>query len=374
MNFQAPGRVNLIGEHTDYNLGFVLPIALDLVTTVDGEYSAQSPSLNLKSDSTNVELTLPVLEIAARQPEHNWTDYVIGVAQQLLKLNYPVRPANLKFHSTVPEGAGLSSSAAIEVCAALEFLQGRTVEPLEIAKLCQRAEREFVGVPSGIMDQYISVFGRKDHAVLIDCRSLTHQYVPIPKNVEIWAVNSMVRHALGNSAYKHRVEECATAADSLGVASLRDATLHQLETTPMPSLIHRRARHIITENERVQLFVRAAQVGDLERMGQLFYESHVSMQHDYEITCAEIDFLVQIAMGHHGCYGSRMTGGGFGGCTVNLLRPDAVEHFQQVVTDAYRERFNLTPQFIRCNPSDGAVASQDGTLPSVASSDDPHRD
>ena len=374
MTYHAPGRVNLIGEHTDYNLGFVLPIALDLVTTADSWMFGRSDKLGLKSDSNNAELTLPVSEIASRRPEHNWTDYVIGVAQQLLKLDYAIWPRTLTFRSTVPEGAGLSSSAALEVCAALEFLRGRTIDPLELAKLCQRAEREFVGVPSGIMDQYVSVFGRKDNAVLIDCRSLTHQYVPIPTNVEIWAVNSMVKHALGNSAYKHRVEECATAADSLGVASLRDATIHQLETTPMPSLIHRRARHILTENERVQLFVRAAQACDLERMGQLFYESHVSMQHDYEISCEEIDFLVQIAMGHDGCYGSRMTGGGFGGCTVNLLRPGAVEHFQQVVTDAYRERFNLTPQFIRCNPSDGAVASRDETPPSVASSGDPHPD
>ncbi len=289
------------------------------------------------------------------KPTKSWSDYPIGVAQQLLKLGYSIESVQLSIASTVPEGAGLSSSAAIEVASALALLNGRPIEALELAKLCQRAEREFVGVPSGIMDQYVSVFGRKGQAVMIDCRSLTHEYVPIPENVEIWAVNSMVKHALGNSAYRQRVEECAMAADAMGVASLRDATLTKLQTTPMPNVILRRARHVITENERVQLFVTAARAGNLDRMGTLFYESHVSMQHDYEISCEEIDFLVQTAIGHEGCYGARMTGGGFGGCTVNLLRPGATEHFQQVITDAYRERFQRTPQFIRCRPSDGAV-------------------
>jgi len=355
-NYRAPGRVNLIGEHTDYNLGFVLPIALDLATEVSFTVRGRQDYLGLNSATYEEKEQFPIAELSSRKPQHKWTDYVVGVAQQLLKLGFEIEPATLIFSSTVPEGAGLSSSAAIEVSSALALLRGRPIDPLELAKLCQRAEREFVGVPSGIMDQYISVFGRKDHAVLIDCRSLTHEYVPLPADqAEIWAVNSMVKHALGNSAYKERVEQCAAAARALKVQSLRDATLHQLETTEMPNLILRRARHILSENARVLLFVAAAKERDLERMGELFYESHVSMQHDYEISCEEIDFLVQVAMGHEGCYGARMTGGGFGGCTVNLLRPGTVAHFQEAVTAAYQERFSITPHFIRCNPSNGAV-------------------
>jgi galactokinase len=351
--FRAPGRVNLIGEHTDYNLGFVLPIALDLVTEVGFAYYTKSAALLLTSEGFKDSAGVPIVDLPTQQPEHKWTDYVVGVAQQLLKLGFPIEPAFLSFHSTVPEGAGLSSSAALEVSAALALLNGRPIDPLELAKLCQRAEREFVGVPSGIMDQYVSVFGRRDNAVLIDCRSLTHQYVPLPPetDLEIWAVNSMVKHALGNSAYKERVAECAAAAKALNVASLRDATLPQLNAASLPDLIYRRAKHVITENARVQAFVTAS----LPRRGELFLESHQSMRDDYEISCAEIDFLVETARHIEGCYGARMTGGGFGGCTVNLLEPTAVPTFQQAITEAYEAKFQITPNFIRCRPSNGAV-------------------
>jgi galactokinase len=212
---------------------------------------------------------------------------VIGVAQQLLKRGFPIAPQQLAIHSTVPEGAGLSSSAALEVSIALALLAGRPIEKLELAKLCQSAERDFVGMPSGIMDQYISVFGESHAAVKIDCRSLTHELVGLPESLSIVAVNSMVKHELGSSAYRVRVEECAMAADALKVPSLRDATIAQLETTPMPAVVLRRARHIVTENARVQLFVNAAARADLDRMGQLFYDSHVSMQHDYDRSVSE---------------------------------------------------------------------------------------
>ena len=358
--YRAPGRVNLIGEHTDYNLGFVLPIALDLATTAEYSEAPKEHTLLLNSESYKESGQFLLADLAAAARRHQWTDYVIGVAQQLLKSGYPVNSAALRFTSTVPEGAGLSSSAALEVSAALALLTGRAIDPLELAKLCQRAEREFVGVPSGIMDQYISVFGRKAHAVLIDCRSLTHRYVRLPtEQLEIWAVNSMVKHALGNSAYKQRVAECAAAAQALGVASLRDATPELLRTSRMPDVNLRRARHIVTENLRVQQFVVAAETSDLARMGELFLASHASMRDDYEISCAEIDFLVEMAQRQPGCYGARMTGGGFGGCTVNLMEPEAVAPFQQTIAQAYQARFNITPQFIRCTPSDGAMPQPD---------------
>ena len=361
--YQAPGRVNLIGEHTDYNLGFVLPIALDLVTWV-----ATAPSsdghLHVHSEAQRETWDWPVEQIGTLTPAHHWTDYVAGIAQQIVRLGIALDGRKLLIRSTVPDGAGLSSSAAIEVSTALALLDGRSIAPLELAKLCQRAEREFVGVPSGIMDQYISVFGQANDAVLVDCRSLDHEFVELPDGAEIWAVNSLVKHALGQSAYRDRVEQCAMAVDAIArrypeVKSLRDATMPQLESTPLPTLILRRARHVVTENARVKLFVNAARRRDLSRMGELFQESHLSMQHDYEISCEEIDFLVQSAIGIEGVYGARMTGGGFGGCTVNLVRPDAVERFRKQIVPGYQERFGITPPVFRCVPSKGAGLSLD---------------
>ena len=265
--FRAPGRVNLIGEHTDYNLGFVLPIALDLATEVTvhppsaaGEFRVNSKEY---ADTAVWPARARVLAAAAR---------VDGLCHRCCPATAEARignssPQQLSISSTVPEGAGLSSSAALEVSTALALLNGRAMEPLELARLCQAAEREFVGMPAGIMDQYISVFGQENAAILIDCRSLTHELVELPQNVVILAVNSMVKHDLGQSAYRDRVDECAMAADALKVPSLRDATLAQLESTPLPNVVMRRARHIITENSRVTLFVKAARRGDLKRMG-----------------------------------------------------------------------------------------------------------
>src|SRR6185437_2020025 len=234
------------------------------------------------------------------------------------------------------------SSAALEVASALAFLEGRDMNRLEIARLCQLAESEFVGVPCGIMDQYVALFGREHSALKIDCRSLEAEAVPLPGNVAILAVNSMVKHSLGQSAYRTRVAECQEACRQAGVASLRDATLTQVQG-------NKRARHVVTENRRVLDFVEAARAGDLRRMGQLFFESHASMRDDYEISCAEIDFLVDTAAKIPGCYGARMTGGGFGGCTVNLVAPEAVERFKASILKAYPKA-----KIFPCIPSRGA--------------------
>jgi len=356
--FRAPGRVNLIGEHTDYNLGFVLPIALDRATFVETQPSGDA-ALHVWSDHYNEGRSWPIAAIDSLRRARHWSDYVAGVARQLTLRGVPIDPLALRIRSDVPEGSGVSSSAALEVSAALALLQGREFDPLETARLCQRAEVEFVGTPCGIMDQYVSVFGQAHAALKIDCRSLTHETVALPRNVEIVAVNSMVKHELGASAYRTRVEECAIAVDSIHrgcpeVESLRDATISHVEKTPMPRIIRRRARHIVSENQRVELFVNAAARGALDRMGELFLESHRSMQHDYEITCDEVDFLVDTAVGIAGCYGARMTGGGFGGCTVNLVAPDAVERFSESIRTRYRERFSLDPAIFRCVPSEGA--------------------
>ena len=210
--FRAPGRVNLIGEHTDYNLGFVLPVALDLATYV-ATAPAEGGKLRLYSEDRAESAEWPVADIAGLTPRHHWTDYPIGVAQELIRAGFAVEPANLLIRSTVPEGSGLSSSAALEVSSALAMLTSRRVPPLDLARLCQNAERNFVGMPCGIMDQYVSVFGEEHAAICIDCRSLKHQVVRLPEGTAFVAVNTMVKHELASSAYRERTEQCAAAVE-----------------------------------------------------------------------------------------------------------------------------------------------------------------
>ena len=358
--FRAPGRVNLIGEHTDYNLGFVLPVALDLAT-----YIATAPStdgkLRIYSEFRKEMRAWNAADLGALTPARHWTDYPIGVAQELLCAGFAIEPANLLIRSTVPEGSGLSSSAALEVSTALALLAGRPLDPLSLARLCQRSEHNFAGIPCGIMDQYISVFGREHSAVEIDCRSLSHRFVELPAGITFVAVNTMVKHALAGSAYKERVAECAAAVAGIKqkfpeVESLRDVSPQQLESVEpsLPAVVARRARHVVTEDARVGRYVEASVRGDLALMGKLLVESHRSLQHDYEVSCAELDFLVDTALAIDGVLGSRMTGGGFGGCTVTMLRPDAVPRFSQQMARAYERQFHTTPQVYACRPSAGA--------------------
>jgi galactokinase len=358
--FRAPGRVNLIGEHTDYNQGLVCPIALELAC-----YAAIAPATHgkLRIHSAEVGETheLETYALASLSPRHDWTDYVIGVAQLLQRSGVEVNSADLYIHSDVPRGSGLSSSAALEVASALAFVGSRGMDRLELAKLCQRAETQFVGLPCGIMDQYASLFGREGTAILIDCRSLTHSEVRLPSNVRVLAVNSMVKHELASSAYRERVAECRQAVAELepfqpGATSLRDIPLTVFERfqDSMSPIPRKRARHIISENARVLDFAAAAQSGDLREMGRLFIAAHRSLQYDYEVTCEEIDFLVDTAIKIKGVHGARMTGGGFGGCTVNLVDPSAVTEFESRITADYSSRFGKIPIFYDCEPSAGA--------------------
>jgi galactokinase len=362
--YRAPGRVNLIGEHTDYNLGYVLPIALEMAC-----YTLIAPAthgqIRVYSRDLAKSFSMPVSEIATAKPKHDWTDYIIGVAQQLHQNGFTIEPCDILIASDVPSGSGLSSSAALEISCALAFLNGRDFEKLELAKLGQRAEGQFVGMPCGIMDQYASVFGHAGAALQIDCRSLSHQLVTLPANVRIIAVNSMVKHELGTSAYRERVKECAAAVEAIQsidetVQSLRDVSLEFLSRIQdsVPLIPRKRARHIISDTQRVPDLAAAAAQQDLREMGRLFVASHRSMQYDYEITCDEIDFLVDTAIKLPGVYGSRMTGGGFGGCTVNLIAPEAVAEFETKLTAAYQERFQLTPVFYPCDPAEGASRIQ----------------
>ncbi len=358
--YRAPGRVNLIGEHTDYNLGFVLPMALELAC-----YAAAAPAEDgvLRAYSVNLDQTreIAVAELPGARPSKEWSDYVFGVAQQLVRAGYPVGGCRLLIESTVPTGGGLSSSAALEVSTALALLGERGIDKLDLARLCQRAEREFVGMPCGIMDQYISVFGREGAAVKIDCRSLEHDFAVLPAGVEIVAVNTMVKHELGSSAYRERVRECGEAVAVIQrhrpeVASLRDVRRAELDAwkDEMDPVAFRRAAHVTSEDERVEAFLEASRRGDAAELGRLFIASHRSLQHDYEVSCEELDFLVDTAIGLDGVYGARMTGGGFGGCTVNLIRTDAVERVEETLTQRYRGRYGIEPRHYRSKPAAGA--------------------
>ena len=348
--YRAPGRVNLIGEHTDYNLGYVLPIALDMACYV-AIAPANHSCLRIYSRDMDREFCIAIADLPNAKPTGQWSDYVVGVARELARV-----PCDLYIASDVPAGAGLSSSAALEISTAVALLGKRGMEKVEIAKLGQRAESQFVGMPCGIMDQYAAVFGHSGAALQIDCRSLEHEYVQLPDSVRIVAVNSLVKHELGTSAYRERVAECQAAVAAIRVESLRDVTLERFEAIQdtIPPVPRRRARHIITETQRVVDFSAAARAGDLQEMGRLFVASHRSMQHDYEISCEEIDFLVDTAIGLPGVYGARMTGGGFGGCTVNLVAPEALATFQQRLAQDYRERYGKTPVFYECKPAAGA--------------------
>lgn len=358
--YRAPGRVNLIGEHTDYNLGYVMPIAMEMACFIAAAHSNDG-MFRVYSQNMDQREEWPVSELGSLSPKRHWTDYVVGIVQQVQRLGLSVEGMNLAIYSTVPVGSGLSSSAAIEVATALAVLNGRELDRIDLAKLAQRAEREFVGMPCGIMDQYVSVFGESGKAIRIDCRTVTHEAVELPEGLTILAVNSMVKHDLGASEYPVRVRECAEAVSAIQtaypeVASLRDVSSEMLDrvSASMPEKVYRRARHVVTEDERVMKFTAACAREDCFEMGRLFLASHRSLQQDYEVSSEELDFLVDTASDFSGVYGSRMTGGGFGGCTVNLISPERVEVFRQHITAAYRRRYEITPAIYECVPAQGA--------------------
>jgi galactokinase len=347
--WRAPGRVNLIGEHTDYNLGLVLPVAIDLECCV-----ATSPSndgwLRVYSEQLAQGAQWRVEGLAHVTPRGDWSDRVVGVAWELARRGEPIAPQNILVTSTVPFGGGLSSSAALGVSLALAL--GGERDRTELTQLARAAETDFVGVPCGIMDQFVSANGQAGAAILLDCRSLAWRAVQLPEGLAIVAANSMVRHELAGPAYRTRVEECTAAARIISVASLREATYSDLGALDGDLL--KRARHVISENGRVEAFASAAERGDLDEMGKLTTESHRSLRDDYEVSCPELDFLVETALRVPGVFGARMTGGGFGGSTVNLVHNDAVPELASALTREYQQFWGVTPQLHVCRPSDGA--------------------
>jgi len=297
------------------------------------------------------------------QPRSHWSDYVTGLAVMLEKAGHAVQGASLRIRSDVPLGAGLSSSAAIEVATACALTANShlNLDRRELAKLCRQAENEFVGARVGIMDQFASLFGQANQALLIDCRSLEYQLVPLSENAQFVVCNTMVKHKLASSEYNQRRAECEAgvkhlAANLPNVTALRDVTSQELETNRagLPELIYRRCRHVVTENSRVLDAGQALEAGDLRRFGELMNESHRSLRDDYEVSCRELDLMVELARQVPGVYGSRMTGGGFGGCTVTLVASERVDEFKGLVSAGYQRATGLLPEIYVCVAARGA--------------------
>lgn len=361
--FRAPGRVNLIGEHTDYNDGFVMPVAIDF-SCYSAIRSRSDRTLSVYSQQfqENIEFNLDRL---VGPPKKHWTDYVRGVAAVLRDEGYPLKGADLLIDGQVPIGSGLSSSASIEVSSALALtsLGGITVPLGTLARLCQRAENAYTGARCGIMDQFVSCFGRQDQALLLDCRSLEMTYLALPPNVRLVICNTMVRHELAAGEYNERRASCERSIEAIrkflpNIRALRDLTLEDLEKygSLLSEIDFRRCRHVITENARVIDAKEALRHVDLARFGQLMYQSHNSLNHDYEVSCRELNLMVSLARNLPGVYGARMTGGGFGGCTINLVEREAVTEFQTSVARDYEKLTDLSPQIFASSAAGGAVA------------------
>ncbi|WP_442754741.1 galactokinase [Methylocystis sp. JAN1] len=358
--FRAPGRVNLIGEHTDYNDGFVLPAALDLAT-----YVAIAPREDrvIKVHSANLNADFVADLDAPQRAAGDWSDYVLGVALELEKSGHRLRGAEMIVMSVLPMGSGLSASAALEASVgyALLSVAGAPIDRLELAKICQRAENEFVGMRCGVMDQFISCHGVEGCALLLDCRSLEARPVPIDPKVRILVCNTMVRHQLAGSEYNLRRQDCEAAVALLsqtieGVRALRDVSVAEIESHAalLPETILKRARHVVTENARVLQVVAALEADDFETAGELMNASHASLRDDYNVSCPELDLMVTLARAAPGVFGARMTGGGFGGCAVSLVEASEAERFAEIVGPSYEEKTGLKPMIFSCYPGPGA--------------------
>jgi galactokinase len=359
--------VNLIGEHTDYNDGYVLPVAIDRSVLV-----AAAP----RDDRQVVihaldfgESTAFSLDEILHDQTQAWSNYQRGVAYFLEELGLELPGLNAVVVGDIPIGSGLSSSAAVEVSMAYtwQVLAGFELSRVELALLCQQAESEFVGMNCGIMDQFVSALGRRHHALLIDCRSLDHQPVPLPTGAAIVVADTMKRRGLVDSEYNNRRRECEEGVRILRqylpqVQALRDVASDQFVEYEgqLPGNVGKRCRHIIYENERVLKSAAALQAGNLAAFGRLMNESHISLRDDYEVSCVELDIMAEAAWNVDGVYGSRMTGAGFGGCTVSLVAEEAIEAFGGQVATAYEDATGIIPQIYVCQAEDGVAEISPG--------------
>ncbi|MGD0696273.1 MAG: galactokinase [Terriglobia bacterium] len=365
VEIRAPGRVNLIGEHTDYNNGFVLPAAIDRFIGFAGRKRADRRVRAHALDfADSVEFSLDAIQ---HDEQHPWSNYLRGVSKFLVESGHRLQGADIVLGGNVPREAGLSSSAAIEV-GAVAFWQkmiGFELDPVDAIKLARRAENEFVGVPCGIMDQFISALGRERHALFLDCRDLKYRHVPLKGDVKIVICNSGVKRALAHSEYEVRVKQCQEAVDQfrkmgMQVESLRDVKFGDLITLgkSLDKIVLKRATHVVTENDRVREAVKMLEQGDLKYFGKLMYDSHKSLREDYEVSSPELDVLVDLARQQRGVLGARMTGAGFGGCTVNLVEREAADAFAVAVSEGYQKALGLKAEIYICETSNGALSGR----------------
>ena len=353
--FRAPGRVNIIGEHTDYNEGFVLPCAIDFATYVA---AGARTDRKIRVASLNFDRAFEFdLDDPPLRKETTWVKYVQGVALILERSGYHLNGADLLIDSDVPVGAGLSSSAALEISVAfaLSRISRHQVEGIELAKIGQTAEHEFAGVLSGIMDQFASVYGKADNALLLDCRSLKSSAVPL-SDANFIVCNTKVKHDLADGEYNVRRKQCEEAANFFGVSSLRDVSLDVLErmSPTMLDVLMKRARHVISENQRVLDTVEALKAGDLSKVGVLLTKSHISLRDDFDVSSKELNLMVEIGLRQEGFFGARMMGGGFGGCTINLVEPKNAGEFIENMIREYREATGIECDIYRPKTSSGA--------------------
>jgi galactokinase len=360
--FRAPGRVNLIGEHTDYNDGFVLPIAINLGLRA-AVLPSDSPQVRVRSLLMKETRKFFLNQLNETRKTNTWLDYLQGVGLELRKEGHKLKGFQGIFASNLPVGSGLSSSGALEVLTELIFesTSGFGLASLEAVKLCRRAENHFVGVDCGIMDQFASRFGRAEHAIFIDCRELKHEYVPFPKDYKAVVLDTGVRRELSKSSYNQRRRECKEALGFLKkhypeVKALRDVSLSRLEKyeEDMPPTLRKRARHVVKENGRVIEAVDLLKRGNLEGFGKLMNDSHRSLRSDYAVSSKELDKAVNIARGLRGCAGSRLTGAGFGGSTVSLVETTQVKGFIGRIEKLYSEATGFKPKLYVCEAADGA--------------------
>ncbi|MEJ5230008.1 MAG: galactokinase [Pseudothermotoga sp.] len=346
LKFRAPGRVNIIGEHTDYNDGFVLPFAIDKYVEIEIEKSNQYV---FTSQTMNEQIRVQKGERLGK-----WTDYLMGIVWALEEFGYKTEPVKVKVSSNLPIGAGLSSSAALEIAMAygLNELFDLKLDKMKLVEVGVKAEREFVGVRCGVMDQFTAVFGKKDHAILLDTCTMNYEYVPLElRDYELALIDSNTKHELSSSEYNKRREECEAVLRKLGKSSFRQVTYDDLQK--LDPVLRRRARHVLDENKRVSLAVRALKESEFNLLGSLLFESHVSLRDLYEVSCDETDFIVGFLKGELGILGARMVGGGFGGSILVLARKGYIENVFERLEESYLKHFNKKPKLIKIQSNDG---------------------